>query len=517
MRIRCRWRLAAALAVTLTAAGCGSRIDHALLLAEARGGGPGPGQPVTSEIGAPDAGGVAPTEVPAAALASTPPDPANSAAPSPAQASAAMAAPTPRARSAAPVSEATPAPAGPARVPGEPAPSPTAQTQPTGKAISPPAGTAPAATAPACTGKEPPLILGSVSLLSGPIGAIVKPMVKGAQTWVAATNAKGGLRCQKINYLVADDGGDPSRHQTLVRQQVEQHKVQAFLQLSAILTGNSSVEYIRSKRIPVVGSDTVFDHVYTEPMYFPQQVSGRPMLQAGLYGAGELAKLTGKSKLGVLYCVEAAICTTLAHEAEALAPKAGMELVYSAQVSVAQPSYLAECQAASDAGVEILFLANDPPGMSRTARSCASVNYRPQYIAFAIDANTQLADDPNLDGLAVVTGSVPWFVNSTPATVEFQQAMKTFAPGQATDPGTMIGWVSGKLLEKAVAQSPAATLDSAGILAGLWTIKNDDLGGLTSPRTFAQDQPAQPNRCWWLVQANEGTWTSPNDARRGCV
>jgi branched-chain amino acid transport system substrate-binding protein len=360
-------------------------------------------------------------------------------------------------------------------------------------------------------------MLGSVSLLSGPFAVAIKPMIKGAQIWVAATNAKGGLRCQKINYVVADDGGDPSRHQALVRQQVEQGKVQAFLQMSAVLTGNTSVDYIRSKRIPVIGSDTVFDHFYSEPMYFPQQVSARPMLQAGIYGAGELAKLTGKSKFGLLYCVEAPICTTFAQEAKALAPKAGMEFAYGGQISVAQPSYLAECQAARDAGVEILWLANDPSGMSRTARSCASVNYRPQYIAFALDAGTNPAHDQNLEGMALSLGTAPWFVNSTPATAEYHEASKTFAPGQATDPGTLTGWVSGKILEKAAAQSPAATLDSAGILAGLWTIKDDDLGGLTSPRIFRQDQPAQEGRCWWLVQTVKGKWTSPNGGRRGCL
>ena len=354
-------------------------------------------------------------------------------------------------------------------------------------------------------------------MLSGAIGAVIKPMVKGAQTWVAATNAKGGLRCQKINYLIADDGGDPSRHQALVRQQVEQGKVQAFLQMSAVLTGNTSVDYIRSKRIPVVGSDTVFDHFYTEPMYFPQQVTGRPAVQSAIYGTGELAKLKGKTKLGMLYCVEVAICTTIAHEAKAIAPQAGMEYVYGAQVSLAQPSYLAECQAARDAGVEILFIANDAPAMSRTARSCASVNFRPQYIALSLDAGTTPAGDPNLEGMALITGTVPWIVNSTPAMAEFHQAMKTFAPGEATNGGTLTGWVSGKLLEQAVAQSPAATLDSAGILAGLWTIKNDDLGGLTSPRMFSQDQPARESRCWWLVQAGRGTWSSPNDGRRGCL
>ena len=60
-----------------------------------------------------------------------------------------------------------------------------------------------------------------------------------------------------------------------------------------------------------------------------------------------------------------------------LALVAGIKLVFSRQISITQPSYLSECQAAKDAGAEILFPSIDASGMSRIERSCSTVGYHP--------------------------------------------------------------------------------------------------------------------------------------------
>src|SRR5207245_2756317 len=101
--------------------------------------------------------------------------------------------------------------------------------------------------------------------------------------------------------------------------------------------------------------------------------------QSAAYAVGDVGRLTGKSKLGLLYCVESAQCSEFFKGVEDTAPKAGVKLVFSRQISITQPSYLSECQAAKDAGAEILFPSIDVSGMSRIERSCSSVGYHPQY------------------------------------------------------------------------------------------------------------------------------------------
>jgi branched-chain amino acid transport system substrate-binding protein len=80
--------------------------------------------------------------------------------------------------------------------------------------------------------------------------------------------------------------------------------------------------------------------------------------------------------------------------------------------------------------------------------------------------------------------------------------------------GPVEGWVSGKLVERAAAALTADRPTSAQLLAGLWTVKNDTLGGLTSPLTFTANQPATPTSCGFLITIKAGTWISPDSAMR---
>src|SRR5581483_6983876 len=502
-------RLAAATAVALALAGsaCGSRIDHQTLLAEARG---GPAVTGPGEAGAPGASHVPVTSAPAAGPSGGAADGGQGSTATPAGPPAG----SPQSRTAtvrAGSSGAPPATAAGARPPGATAGgasgTPVGRGGQAGGSV-PTVGPGPGApSAPAsCTGKEPPISIGTVSNLSGLVGSILRPLVRGTQAWVAATNATGGLRCRRINYIVADDGGDPSRHQALVHRQVEEDRNAAFVELAAILTGTTSVDYITSKRVPVVGGITSEPYFYQSPMYFPQMSFSTASWQSAAYATGDVGRLTGKTKLGVLYCIETPQCSEFAKEVADTAPKAGVKLVFSRQISITQPSYLSERQAAKDAGAEILFPSIDVSGMSRIERSCSTVGYRPQYFLHSLNADAAMAGNSGLDGLAVMTGLAPWFQSDNPAVARHLSDLQQYAPGVEPGPGTMIGWASGKLFEKAVLATSGDPATSAGILEGLWTITGDDLNGLAPPLTFRRDQTAVPVVCYWLAQTKGGHW-----------
>src|SRR5207237_6089821 len=133
--------------------------------------------------------------------------------------------------------------------------------------------------------------------------------------------------------------------------------------------------------------------------------------------------------------------------------------------------------------------------VQRLATSCVRQGYRPRYATSSSVVVDRLKDDPNLDGLLAVVPTFPWFQTGTPATDEFHEAMATFAPGATIGVGQTVGWVAGKLLEKAgagIGEPPT----SAAILEGLWGLKDETLGGLTNPLTFVREKPAPPTVCW---------------------
>ena len=250
----------------------------------------------------------------------------------------------------------------------------------------------------ACTVSKAPIVIGSVGTQTGVVGGAISPGPTGVKAWAAAVNAQGGIRCHPIKYVVADDGGDPARHQALVRQLVEQTKVVVFVQMNAPLTGQASVAYLSGKQIPVVGHEGGSPWFYDNPTYFAATSSGDVSLEGVYAVVVDAAKQANKTKIATISCVEAAICSRFNDVVPAFVPKYGGQIVYRAQASLVQPDYTAVCRAAKDAGAEVLVVFLDGSSVQRASRSCGSVEYHPQIVVPALSMIPALQSDPNLEG-----------------------------------------------------------------------------------------------------------------------
>lgn len=340
--------------------------------------------------------------------------------------------------------------------------------------------------------------------------------VQAVQAWVKDVNRRGGLNGHSVEFLIFDDGGDPARHKAQVQEAIEVRKVIAFVANSEGTTGRPSLEYITSKRVPVIGSEGAGQWFYESPMYFPQTTHGDAFFKSATYGAALEALPTGKKKMGSTACVEIEACATFDREVAANAQAAGFDQVTRNKASVAQPDYSAECLSARNAGVQTYLVAMDSSSVSRLAMSCARQGYRPLYSVLGSIAADRMKDDPNLDGLIVPSNAFPYFQSGTPATDEFQRVLRHQKGNLALGVGTAVGWVSAKLFEKAARNMPEPPTAEA-VLRGLWTIKDDTLGGLTVPLTFAENQKAKTRNCWFTMVVKDRTWTTPDGYKLHCL
>src|SRR5439155_16979593 len=105
-----------------------------------------------------------------------------------------------------------------------------------------------------------------------------------------------------------DDGSDPSRHQQIVQQFVEQRSVKAFVYNGETLTGQSSVRYLNEKRVPLIGSEGSEQYFNESPMHFSVFSQGHVLMKAWLTGAAELMVPQKKTKFGFIACQEAQFC-----------------------------------------------------------------------------------------------------------------------------------------------------------------------------------------------------------------
>jgi branched-chain amino acid transport system substrate-binding protein len=360
-----------------------------------------------------------------------------------------------------------------------------------------------------------PVVIGSVGTLSGPVGAAMQGGPRAVRVWAKALNTGGGLGGRPVEVVVADDGGDPFRYQAILRDLVEHKGVVAFVSNMAAFTLAAGSTYLEEKRVPVIGGDLTSSMWNESPMFFPQS-GGEQALVWGMVANGAA---TGKRRFGSLACRESDGCTHADHYwfDQGWVTQAGMEPAYRARISIAQPDYTAECLTAQRAGVEVLAVVADGATARRVAVSCARQGYRPTLSIAGPAVDERLVGGETastLDGTLGTVATFPYVLHDTPATEEFHTAMARFGTGEPLSAAASQGWVSAKLFERAAGGPELLT--SERILAGLWGLTGETLGGITAPRTFVREGKNPDVRCFSVMKLTTTGWTAPRGSELIC-
>jgi branched-chain amino acid transport system substrate-binding protein len=414
----------------------------------------------------------------------------------------------------APGAPGAPTVAGPATAPGKVGAGPAAASRGTA------AGAVAATTSAACTGQGAPIALGQIGSFSGVLGAITGSARTTAAIWAQHVNASGGLACHPVTLYAVDDGADPSRGAAAAQDLIENKKIQAVVAMFAPLSMAALVPVFEKHQVPVVGGDAIDPSWFASPMLFPQGAGLDAMIDGGL----RQTVSQGKTKLGLLYCVEASLCSSIAKQIPAKAKAAGADLVYSAPVSLTQTDFTAQCQNAKNAGVQSFGMGVDGSAIARVARSCAALGYFPQFVSGGGVISPSQSEDPGIrhNTLSVASANAPWMLTDNPGQQEYAAALARFAPGMRTDGNSMAAWSAGKLLQAAVGKlGPAARaqpLTTADLLTGLGKISAETLDGLAPPITFSPGQKqAPPLRCIYFELLTDKGWTAPKGNQYVCT
>lgn len=356
--------------------------------------------------------------------------------------------------------------------------------------------------------------LGNVGSYSGVIGAVFSGAQQAIGVWQAYVNAHGGLNGHPVHVYIEDDGADPSTSVSDVEQEVTQDHVIAFVGNLMPLTVNASVPYLQQHNIPVIGGDSSSAAWWQSPVLFPQ-ASG---IEQEANFTVKAAAARGYTKMAVLYCVEDPTCSNgtkpLIQPGGGQAD--GVDTVYSSSFSITQPDFTAQCLDAKQAGATFVYFAGDGDSLLRMADNCAAQGYNPLYVGDSIAITANLATDPHLNGLLAGQTNFPWIDSFTPAQAAYQQAVKTYAPSLKSSATTAAEWAAG-MLAVAASKDLTANPTSAQFLQGLWSIKNDNLGGLAPPLTFNQNAPATPSDCYFLMALQNGQFVDLNKGNTQCV
>ncbi|HEY0399361.1 MAG TPA: ABC transporter substrate-binding protein [Acidimicrobiia bacterium] len=371
----------------------------------------------------------------------------------------------------------------------------------------------PAQAAPAAA--NTPVLMGHIGTYTGIVGHAFRnglPMIQVAVRWI---NDNGGLNGHPIQLITADDRGDPARGLSLARQMVEQDGVKAFFINLTPLSAEGPAQYLDSKRIPVIGGDGLENTYFQHPMYFPQ--TGTPE-GAPLGSIRSLVSIHGLKKIAILYCSEAAACTDPNSVlTDKVVAEQGGQLVYRAQISLAQPDFTAECLQARNNGAEAVLALTDTSSIIRIGRSCKQQNYSPKYSGISLGLTNSLEGDPNMEGLIGPTSVFPWRATDTDLARAFQAAIKQYGPANLeADSVSSAVWAGAQLVRAAGKDLPAQPGPN-DFLAGLYKVQNNTFGGLTPPLTFQEGKLPLKQRCYFLGEIVGQKWTAPQGSKVTCL
>jgi branched-chain amino acid transport system substrate-binding protein len=366
-----------------------------------------------------------------------------------------------------------------------------------------------------------PVAIGQVGTFSGVVGPISGLARSALAVWAKDVNARGGLACHPVVVYSEDDGGDPSKAAFAVHQLVAEHHVVALVANILPLSINGFAPAVEAARVAAVGgvSNTMQD--FSSHWFYPAGASIEDQVVGFLRDGVD----QGHKRLGLLYCVEASVCTLVDKQVkDGAAKQAGAELVYDAPVSITQPDYTAQCLNARDANVDLLGLAVDGASIGRVARSCAAVGYRPLIGTSASVFGPQQAADPTIRsfGVVTITTSAPWFLDDQPGLHAFHQAMARYAPGLQSTDAALMAWTSAELLRAAVDkvadQAHGGPITPELVLTGLGKVHDDTLGGLTGPLSFTPGESrATSNGCVYYELLTGSGWAAPRGSNRVCL
>lgn len=345
------------------------------------------------------------------------------------------------------------------------------------------------------------VLLGSWGTMSGIIGAILKAMPVAVRAWASKVNATGGLNGHPVRVISRDDGGDPARALAIVRQMVEEDHVIALFGNSGATTQAAVAPYLEEKRIPMIGG-AIFD----SPMWFNPQAGNKGTYRGYIKTVIEQSKTR---KISVIYCREAAACGEAADEIRTYGPKLGASIVHEAQVSLAQPDYTAEVLSARNAGAEVIIISIDNPSTIRLARNAHRQGWFPVLSggpALYETAFTEYGGE-DVEGVLAFSTTLPW--STSPKMAEYRDAVARYVPGGAVSDFGAWAWVGGKLMER-IAPFIHEKPTTEQLLDGLYSLRNDTLGGLVPPLTFPKGKsPANVNLCVVPIKVVRQQWAAP--------
>jgi branched-chain amino acid transport system substrate-binding protein len=367
----------------------------------------------------------------------------------------------------------------------------------------------------AAASKGTPITIGLIGTLTGPQAPSNDQGATVAPAWADWINATGGIDGQRVKVIVLDDRNDPATAQA-AEKQLAADGAAAIVVISDNLVSAFDGAAI-AKGIPVIGGVSNEQDWYTKPGMFPTMTG----IVNGETAQIRVAVQYGHAKkFANVYCAEVAACGETNPTLAAATKAAGIGYTHLA-ISSTAPSYTAQCLQLQQEKADYVQLNIGSAVGRRFIQNCQAQGYNPTWGASEQAISTAFTSIPHLTmyGPAFAFPSV---ANAPPAAT-FRAAMKKYAANSNWREGTAsFTWDGLQAFAQAVRNehvAASASVTSATVMAGLYSFKDENLGGeLANKVTYTKGKAFgfTANPCHFVVGVKNGQTIAPAELTPQC-
>ncbi|HYV67538.1 MAG TPA: ABC transporter substrate-binding protein, partial [Myxococcales bacterium] len=366
--------------------------------------------------------------------------------------------------------------------------------------------------APTAAAVQGDLLFGMASPLTGPAKELGRGMKTGVEVAFAAANDSGGIHGRRVQLVALDDGYEPTRTVSVMKELAEQRKVFGFIGNVGTPTAAVAVPYAVEHKMlffgpftgaPLLRKDPPDRYVFNYRASYAEETHAivRHLVEvkrikpadiavfaqqdsygdAGFEGVSRAMRKYGRDPAKILRVGYQRNTADVADAVAELSNHSNVRAVVGVATYKAAAKLIEKMR---DKGSDIVFSNVSFVGATALAEELAALG-------------------PKFAQGAIVTQVVPLPLSSATAVLKYQDALRKYAPGEKPEFVSLEGYLAGTLLVEGLRRAQA--LETEKVIDALESIRNLDLG-TGAQLSFGMSEHQASHKVWGTMLDDKGVF-----------
>jgi ABC-type branched-subunit amino acid transport system substrate-binding protein len=324
------------------------------------------------------------------------------------------------------------------------------------------------------------IVLGNVSMLSGPIPGAGQTGIDGTRAYLEHINSQGGVCGRHLRLITGDDRTDSGQN----RSEARRLSGQAFgLVGGASIVDAGTAEAVAGTDVPVI-QVAVADNALASPNIFsPSPLDPTNQDGGSIPHWRHFNRTLGLQRVGIVVVSLASARSRAAVYVKDI-ENAGLEVAGVHEVGLAETNFVSVAQQLVNEGADGFIGLLDPVGSARLAKAVKQVGWHPLVAHYGAQNYgrpfVELAGEAAEGAVVPLAFDIFEDADTNPAVARFMEWFARTAPGHTPDFYGAMGWASADMMVEALrAAGPAPTRKA--VLAHLRALTSFDAHGFLAP------------------------------------